>query len=232
MLDIFHWKWHLADSIKDISYIILQRLIFPHSLWKLITMVTFMMRTGQSTLYLCKNSFTLWVCLLCIQHRRNWDLFLIFFKSTREAFVLHHWDTGKNKADSLLINGKGRFKTFGGQIKTTTPTAVFNVESGTRLRVALWKINQLKSDHFISHWYSFTTLVSSIVWIEKPATMHQVSVPSCVSWIHTLSNCDLCWWPQPDNDRQWRGTLQSPVGSFIHRASRREVCLCFVYAFF
>ena len=48
---------------------------------------------------------------------------------------MHHWDTGKNKADSLLINGKGRFKTFGNK-KATTPTAVFPVESGIRSRVA------------------------------------------------------------------------------------------------
>ena len=29
-------------------------------------------------------------------------------KATREAFVLHHWDNGTNKADNILINGKGR----------------------------------------------------------------------------------------------------------------------------
>ena len=50
--------------------------------------------------------------------------------------MLHHWDTGKNKADNLLINGKGRFKAFGGPEKATTPTAVFEVAPGTRCEVA------------------------------------------------------------------------------------------------
>ena len=29
-------------------------------------------------------------------------------QATREAFVLHHWDSGPNKADNILINGRGR----------------------------------------------------------------------------------------------------------------------------
>ena len=34
-----------------------------------------------------------------------------FFKpqqSNREAFTLHHWDTGSNKPDTILVNGRGR----------------------------------------------------------------------------------------------------------------------------
>ena len=29
-------------------------------------------------------------------------------QATREAFVLHHWDSGPNKANNILINGRGR----------------------------------------------------------------------------------------------------------------------------
>jgi FtsP/CotA-like multicopper oxidase with cupredoxin domain len=54
-------------------------------------------------------------------------------QSTREAFVLHHWDTGKNKADNLLINGRGRFPAIGGD-KVNTPTEVFEIALGLRYR--------------------------------------------------------------------------------------------------
>jgi len=30
------------------------------------------------------------------------------FQSNRDAFTLHHWDTGSNKPDTILINGRGR----------------------------------------------------------------------------------------------------------------------------
>ena len=52
-----------------------------------------------------------------------------FHAASREAFVLHHWDTGKNKPDNMLINGKGR-----NQNGTKTPYATFHVRSGFRYR--------------------------------------------------------------------------------------------------
>lgn len=52
-----------------------------------------------------------------------------FHAATREAFVLHHWDTGKNKADNMLINGMGRSENG-----TKTPYASFHVKSGYRYR--------------------------------------------------------------------------------------------------
>ena len=52
-----------------------------------------------------------------------------FHLSTRAAFVLHHWDTGKNKADNILVNGKGVYGRNG-----TTPPAVFEVRRGMRYR--------------------------------------------------------------------------------------------------
>ena len=41
----------------------------------------------------------------------------------------NHWDTGKNKADNILINGKGRFDE-----NFPTPRATFHVTSGYRYR--------------------------------------------------------------------------------------------------
>ena len=52
-----------------------------------------------------------------------------FHSASREAFVLHHWDTGKNKPDNMLINGKGRNRNG-----TQTPYATFHVRSGFRYR--------------------------------------------------------------------------------------------------
>jgi len=52
-------------------------------------------------------------------------------QSTREAFVLHHWDTGKNKADNLLINGRGKYKPIEGK---KTPWTSFAVKGGKRYR--------------------------------------------------------------------------------------------------
>ena len=43
---------------------------------------------------------------------------------------MHHWDTGKNKADNVLINGKGRYVGFRNESDTEekgytyTPTEV------------------------------------------------------------------------------------------------------------
>ena len=55
------------------------------------------------------------------------------FQTTRDAFVMHHWDTGKNKADNVLINGKGRYVGFRDPESdpedtgyTYTPTEVIN----------------------------------------------------------------------------------------------------------
>ena len=41
-------------------------------------------------------------------------------------------DTGKNKADNMLINGKGRYTTKENSVKT--PYATFHVKSGFRYR--------------------------------------------------------------------------------------------------
>ncbi len=58
-----------------------------------------------------------------------------FHISSREAFVLHHWDTGKNKADNLLVNGFGRLDNKRlGQSREAMPTAMFKVESCKRYR--------------------------------------------------------------------------------------------------
>ena len=62
------------------------------------------------------------------------DYIMTFLQGTREVFVLHHWDTGKNKADNLLINGKGRKVKFGDNEEFSTPTEVFHVEKGSRYR--------------------------------------------------------------------------------------------------
>ena len=69
------------------------------------------------------------------EDRTDHILFLqeLFHESTREAFVKHHHDTGKNKADSLLINGRGQFKMFGSG-NVTTPVAQFRVRPGRRYR--------------------------------------------------------------------------------------------------
>ena len=62
------------------------------------------------------------------------------FQSTREAFVLHHWDVGKNKADNILINGKGRIdpdqRDANGEIdfENNMPLATFVVTKGFRYR--------------------------------------------------------------------------------------------------
>ena len=56
-------------------------------------------------------------------------------QSGRDAFVMHHWDTGKNKADNILINGRGL--DFSGSASATSsrlPPAVFEVEEGKRHR--------------------------------------------------------------------------------------------------
>lgn len=55
-----------------------------------------------------------------------------FHTENREAFILHHWDTGKNKADGVLVNGFGR--TVG---QSRTPLATFHVTSGKRYRFRL-----------------------------------------------------------------------------------------------
>ena len=57
---------------------------------------------------------------------------MLVLQSTREAFVLHHWDTGKNKADNLLINGRGRKVKFSDEAgnEVATPNTVFNVAKG------------------------------------------------------------------------------------------------------
>ncbi|TRY73881.1 hypothetical protein TCAL_12804 [Tigriopus californicus] len=59
-----------------------------------------------------------------------------FHISSREAFVLHHWDTGKNKADNILINGKGRFQKYinNNREEVATPNEVFHVVEGQRYR--------------------------------------------------------------------------------------------------
>ena len=44
-------------------------------------------------------------------------------------FVPHHWDDGSNKAESFLINGRGRFHNFGG---VYTPVEELFVEAGKR----------------------------------------------------------------------------------------------------
>uniref|UniRef100_A0A1Y1K8C1 Laccase n=2 Tax=Photinus pyralis TaxID=7054 RepID=A0A1Y1K8C1_PHOPY len=51
-------------------------------------------------------------------------------------FVAHHHSNGDNKADTLLVNGLGRFKTFTNSTNHTiyTPTARFTVERGYRYR--------------------------------------------------------------------------------------------------
>ena len=61
-------------------------------------------------------------------------------QSTREAFILHHWDVGKNKADNILVNGKGRIdqdqKDANEGIDTTNemPLSTFHVTKGFRYR--------------------------------------------------------------------------------------------------
>ncbi|KAK5650033.1 hypothetical protein RI129_001062 [Pyrocoelia pectoralis] len=51
-------------------------------------------------------------------------------------FVAHHHSNGDNKADTLLVNGLGRFKEFNNSTNDTiyTPTARFIVERGYRYR--------------------------------------------------------------------------------------------------
>ncbi|KAF5297473.1 hypothetical protein FQR65_LT10009 [Abscondita terminalis] len=51
-------------------------------------------------------------------------------------FIAHHHSNGTNKAENLLVNGKGRFKEFGknGNETIYTPTERFVVERGYRYR--------------------------------------------------------------------------------------------------
>ncbi|XP_031333114.1 laccase-4-like isoform X2 [Photinus pyralis] len=52
-----------------------------------------------------------------------------------EKFLLHHHSNGDNKADTLLVNGMGRFKNFSISNSTVfTPTARFVVKKGYRYR--------------------------------------------------------------------------------------------------
>ena len=69
------------------------------------------------------------------EDRTDHILFLqeFFHEPTREAFVKHHHNSGKNKADTLLINGRGQFKMFGSG-NVTTPVAQFRVRPGRRYR--------------------------------------------------------------------------------------------------
>ena len=53
-------------------------------------------------------------------------------KSGIDMFVPHHWDDGSNKAESFLINGKGRYHNFGG---VYTPVEELFVEEGKRYRI-------------------------------------------------------------------------------------------------
>jgi len=60
-------------------------------------------------------------------------------KTGLSMFIPHHWDDGSNKADSFLINGRGRFRNFGiNKIPGLyTPVAEFSVEEGKRYRFRL-----------------------------------------------------------------------------------------------
>ena len=74
-------------------------------------------------------------------HREERDfLHNSLFQSTREAFVLHHWDVAENQADNILINGKGRINKDQKDINknidesNNMPLATFVVKKGFRYR--------------------------------------------------------------------------------------------------
>jgi len=56
-----------------------------------------------------------------------------------DMFIPHHWDDGTNKADSFIVNGKGRFKNFGlNEVPGIyTPVHSLSVKPGKRYRLRL-----------------------------------------------------------------------------------------------
>ena len=60
-------------------------------------------------------------------------------KSGVDMFVPHHWDDGSNKAESFLINGKGRFHSFAVNKYPGlyTPVEELFVEQGKRYRIRI-----------------------------------------------------------------------------------------------
>ncbi len=102
-----------------------EHIIFPQEWFHMVC---------RASLSLCT---THWNCLEFL------NIPFLFFlqkknKSGRDSFVLHHWDTGKNKADNMLINGYGMAFDLSGRDESSRrlllPPASFEVARGLRHR--------------------------------------------------------------------------------------------------
>lgn len=89
-----------------------------------------------------------------------------FHESTKVVFALHHWDQGKNKADNIIINGRGRKSR-----DQEMPLSIFKVQSGKRYRfrvispgITMCPIQMSIEDHPM-------TIIASDVGPVKPLTV-------------------------------------------------------------